>query len=346
MCGWVIMRWHLDQRLHLDWSYDYSALTFNRFAFQTATPENLPVPTAPNSAAGGSKGLKITVNKNDDEPGRFALSLYPKTANFSGDYVLKFDAFLNHASFADSGVGTSEFLTFGLNHSGDLVNWGVLSGAEQREDFAAQAVGGSGSDGLWFGVVGDDGAARGLQSWEGQAGQASRYLEGEAAGVPDRDGNGNPDDDGNEPFLRTQFPSPRFEAPGVLGKRWVQVEVSQVGDVITWKINGRIISRRTNTSPWKSGRVMVGYMDPFAGVAEVKGKVGCSSTIFALKRCAPWWSTPPTTPLRRVMGKPLWRRRSKTFAPMTALPSISLVLGRTIWSHRPWVIRSSRPTTC
>ncbi|MCX6863756.1 MAG: hypothetical protein NT050_12755, partial [Verrucomicrobia bacterium] len=85
----------------LDWSYDYSALTFNRFAFQTATPENLPVPTAPNSAAGGSKGLKITVNKNDDEPGRFALSLYPKTANFSGDYVLKFDAFLNHASFAD-----------------------------------------------------------------------------------------------------------------------------------------------------------------------------------------------------------------------------------------------------
>ena len=256
----------------LDWSYDYSALTFNRFAFQTATPENLPVPTAPNSAAGGSKGLKITVNKNDDEPGRFALSLYPKTANFSGDYVLKFDAFLNHASFADSGVGTSEFLTFGLNHSGDLVNWGVLSGAEQREDFAAEAVGGSGSDGLWFGVVGDDGAARGLQSWEGQAGQASRYLEGEAAGVPDRDGNGNPDDDGNEPFLRTQFPSPRFEAPGVLGKRWVQVEVSQVGDVITWKIDGRIISRRTNTSPWKSGRVMVGYMDPFAGVAEVKGE--------------------------------------------------------------------------
>jgi hypothetical protein len=256
----------------LDWSYDYSALTYNRFASQTATPETLAVPAAPNSAAGTSKGLKITVNKNDNEPGRFALSLYPKTANFSGDYVLKFDAFLNHASFADSGVGTTEYLTFGLNHSGNAVNWGVLSGAEQREDFATDAVGGDGSDGVWFGFVGDDGAARGFQTWEGQAGQPSRYLEGEAGGIPDRDGNGNPDDDGVEPYLRTQFPASRFEAAGVLGKRWVQVEVSQVGDELTWKIDGRIISRRTNTSPWKSGRVMIGYMDPFAGVSEVKGE--------------------------------------------------------------------------
>jgi hypothetical protein len=256
----------------LDWSYDYSALTYNRFASQTATPETLAVPAAPNSVAGTSKGLKITVNKNDNDPGRFALSLYPKTANFSGDYVLKFDAFLNHASFADSGVGTTEYLTFGLNHSGNAVNWGVLSGAEQREDFATDAVGGDGSDGVWFGFVGDDGAARGFQTWEGQAGQPSRYLDGEAGGIPDRDGNGNPDDDGAEPYLRTQFPASRFEAAGVLGKRWVQVEVSQVGDELTWKIDGRIISRRTNTSPWKSGRVMIGYMDPFAGVSEVKGE--------------------------------------------------------------------------
>jgi hypothetical protein len=256
----------------LDWSYDYSALTYNRFASQTATPETLAVPAAPNSVAGTSKGLKITVNKNDNDPGRFALSLYPKTTNFSGDYVLKFDAFLNHASFADSGVGTTEYLTFGLNHSGNAVNWGVLSGAEQREDFATDAVGGDGSDGVWFGFVGDDGAARGFQTWEGQAGQPSRYLDGEAGGIPDRDGNGNPDDDGAEPYLRTQFPASRFEAAGVLGKRWVQVEVRQVGDELTWKIDGRIISRRTNTSPWKSGRVMIGYMDPFAGVSEVKGE--------------------------------------------------------------------------
>ena len=256
----------------LDWSFDYATQTFNRFASQTASPETLPVPPAPNSAPGTSKGLKITVNKNDDEPGRFAVSLYPKTANLTGDYVLKFDAFLNHASYADSGVGTTEYLTFGLNHSGNLVNWGVLSGAEPREDFATEAVGGDGSDGVWFAVVGDDGAIRGLQTWEGRPGQPSRFLEGEAGGIPDRDGNGTPDANGGEPFLRTWFPGSRFEAPGVLGKRWLQVEVSQIGDVLTWRIDGRIIGRRINTSPWKSGRVMIGYMDPFAGVAEVKGE--------------------------------------------------------------------------
>lgn len=256
----------------LDWSYDYSGLTYNRFVSQTATPETLTVPAAPNSAAGTSKGLRITVNKNDDEPARFALNLYPKTTNFSGDYVLKFDAFLNHASFADSGVGTTEYLTFGLNHTGNLVNWGVLSGSEQREDFATDAVGGTGSDGVWFGFVGDDGAGRGFQTWEGRTGQPSRYLDGDAGGIPDRDGNGNPDDDGAEPYLRTQFPASRFEAAGVLGKRWVQVEASQVGDELTWRIDGRIISRRTNTSPWKSGRVMIGYMDPFPGISEVKGE--------------------------------------------------------------------------
>ena len=57
----------------LDWSFDYANQTFNRFASQTAAPETLPVPPAPNSAPGTSKSLKITVNKNDNEPGRFEI---------------------------------------------------------------------------------------------------------------------------------------------------------------------------------------------------------------------------------------------------------------------------------
>jgi hypothetical protein len=60
-------------------SYDYSALTYNCFASQTATHEALAVPPAPNSVAGTSKELKITVNKNDNETARFARSLSPLT---------------------------------------------------------------------------------------------------------------------------------------------------------------------------------------------------------------------------------------------------------------------------
>jgi hypothetical protein len=62
-----------------DGSYDYSALTDNPFASQTATPEALALPAAPNAAAGPSKDLKMTVNKNDNETARFARSLSPLT---------------------------------------------------------------------------------------------------------------------------------------------------------------------------------------------------------------------------------------------------------------------------
>jgi hypothetical protein len=184
--------------------------------------QTLPVPPAPNSASGTSKGLKITVNKNDDEPGRFALSLYPKSGPLTGDYVLKFDAFLNHAAFADSGVGTTEYLTFGLNHSGDLVNWGVLwvpSSARilPPTRWVGPAVTASGT-----GFVGDDGAARGFQAWEGRSGQPSRYLDGDEGGIPDRDGNGNPDDDGGEPYCDRVRPrgSSRRVSWASAGSRW------------------------------------------------------------------------------------------------------------------------------
>ena len=56
---------------------DYTAFIDNRFASQTAMPESLALPAAPNAAAGPSKDLKITVNKNDNETARFARSLSP-----------------------------------------------------------------------------------------------------------------------------------------------------------------------------------------------------------------------------------------------------------------------------
>ena len=58
---------------------DYTAFIDNRFASRTATPESLALPAAPKAAAGPSKDLKITVNKNANETARFARSLSPLT---------------------------------------------------------------------------------------------------------------------------------------------------------------------------------------------------------------------------------------------------------------------------
>lgn len=49
-------------------SHDYSARTDNRLASET-----------PKSVVGASKGLKIRVNKNDDDPGGISRSLHPLT---------------------------------------------------------------------------------------------------------------------------------------------------------------------------------------------------------------------------------------------------------------------------
>lgn len=251
---------------HIDWAFDYSAQPFNFFRSATDS-DALTVPAAP--SGGGTKGLKLTVNKNDDEAGRFAINLYPKGKNFSGNYVMKFDAFFNHASYFDTGAGTTEYLHFGINHKGDRVNWGVLSGAAMATAFATDAVGGKNSDGLWFAFAPDAGAARDFWAWEGVEGAGSKFIAASGA-IPDRNGDGAPDLNDADGYNASHFPSPPFEGPGAPSKRWVRVEVSQLDDVITWKLDGHIISRFTNNSAWKSGTIMLGYSDPFAGVAAVK----------------------------------------------------------------------------
>lgn len=260
----------VDNDYSIEWAYDYSGQVYNFFASATSDPDPRIVPLSPNSAPGETHAIKLTVNKIDDIAERFAINLYPKTTNFSGDFVVKFDAFLNHGAYADTGAGTTEYVLFGINHVGDKINWGVTSGASMASTFATDAVGGTASDGLWFGFVGDDGALRSFQAFEGVASGPSTFLDGALGGIPDRDGNGAADDDGSDPYIRTIFPAPPFEAAGLPGKRWVQVELSQIGNVIKWTIDGKTIGIRTNTSSWTSGRVMIGYADTFAGVAALK----------------------------------------------------------------------------
>jgi hypothetical protein len=64
------------------------------------------------------------------------------------------------------------------------------------------------------------------------------------------------------------FPAPTYETPGAPGKRWVQAEISQVNGVLTWWLNSEVVAQRTNTSPFLSGNIMLGYMDTFTSIAN------------------------------------------------------------------------------
>ena len=257
-----------DTDYKVDWSFDYGQQTYNLFADALdTTGQNLTVPPAPNSN-GTTKGVKLTVNK-DDIGARVVVNLYPKNQNFSGNYVLKFDMFMNHGSWGDIGGGTTENAWFGINHTGTGANWGVFSGNGLSSAFAAPIAGADTSDGLFFTVTCDGGGAKDLWALAGNAGGPPTVLFGDAGGILDLDGDTVPDHGDEQGNFQGTFTSPPFEAPGIIAKRWIPVEVSQIDNVVTMKLNGQVFSRYTNSTPWKSGTVMIGYADIFNSISTL-----------------------------------------------------------------------------
>ncbi len=254
----------------VDWAFDYGQTKFKVYRAADDIEGVLQsIPPAPHST-GTTKGLKIAVNKKDDEAARFAVNLFPKGQTFSGDFVFKFDLFLAHSAYLGGGTGTTEYGLFGINHSGDFVNWFALSGAGLRDDFKTSAVGRDGSDGLFFGITGDGGAARDAVSLQGGgAGQPPvPMLADPSGGLLDRNGDGVIDTDNGDPYFLRVFPPGKFEGAGYAGKRWLSVEISQVGTTVTWKIDGHIIAQRVNDTSFKSGTIMVGYADTFSSISD------------------------------------------------------------------------------
>lgn len=254
----------------IDWAFDYSQLKVKVYKSAADTePVEFNIPPAPNSK-GTTKGIRVAVNKKDDLAERMAVNLYPKGKTFSGDFTLKFDLFLAHSAYADNGVGTTEYAIAGINHGGEFVNWFALTGTNLRDDFKSTAVGRENSDGIFFGLTGEGGAARDFVSLQGGGpGQPPvPKLADSSGGLLDRNNNGAIDVDDSEAHFQNIFPSPRFEFPGMPGKQWLEVEISQVGTTVTWKINGNVVAQRTNDTTFKSGNVMLGYLDPFTSISD------------------------------------------------------------------------------
>jgi hypothetical protein len=257
-----------DTDYKVEWAFDYGQQTFNLFADALdTTGQSLTVPSAPNSN-GTTKGVKLTVNK-DDLGARIVVNLYPRNQSFSGNYVLKFDMFMNHGSWGDIGGNTTENAWFGINHTGAGANWAVFAGNGLSSAFAAPIAGADKSDGLFFTVTCDGGGAKDLWALAGNAGGPPSVLFGDAGGILDLDGDTVPDHGDEQGNFTGTFTSPPFEAPGIISKRWIPVEVSQVDNVVTMKLNGQVFSRYTNSTPWKAGTVMLGYADIFNSISTL-----------------------------------------------------------------------------
>lgn len=226
-----------------NWAIDYSTQTYVTNGVTSF------IPTAPSGT--GTHGLKVTCNKNDGTAATSALSLYPKGLTFSGDYILRFDAWVNYAGGPGGTNGSTEFASCGLNHTGTRVDW----------------AGGSASDGLFFTWAGD-GATGGddYRAYQGAGAAAPTLLSFANSGMS---ASGATRDHYSDPFFQSLFHSPAFETQGASGKHWIKCELAHINKNIYFQINGQLVAQRTNTTTYTSGAAMIGYMDPFASISSV-----------------------------------------------------------------------------
>lgn len=240
----------------VDWAFDYSNTTYTSNGVALKIP---PAPTSTNT----TRGVKVAVNKLDQVAEAAAVNLYPKGRSFSNNFALRFDMWINYNGGEYGGTGSTEFGIFGLNHSGTFANWSPP---------AANASAVPASDGVWYGVTGEAGAARDYRNYEGDpAGPPLEYT-GLTGGFLDRDGDGTVEQEAVSTTaadypLDVIYSRPPQETRGVPGKKWVRVEIRQLNDVITWVMDGYVISEKQNQSAWTSGNVMIGTMDNFNSIA-------------------------------------------------------------------------------
>ncbi len=195
----------------------------------------------------GTVGLKMEANNGDATAEAAAICLYPKSQTFSGRFDLKFDMWINYESL--TATGATEFAVWGINCSGTKAN------ADPT------IVNATDTDGYFWAITGDGGAARDARSYEGAPGSAATDLQPPEPGFIDDADNTNFDD-----LYLNLFPSPPAEIPGVAGKQWVRVKMSFRNGTYSVYLDDTLVYQRTDDT-YASGDIMLGYQDIFVSIA-------------------------------------------------------------------------------
>jgi hypothetical protein len=271
--------WNVLFASYLNGSADYNVVF--GYDYTSGSVGNLsPVPAAPHSTSGDTKGVYMTVNKNAGISA--GLNLYLKNYTFGSNYALRFDMFLVQNS-SGSTQSKVEDAIFGINHSGTRTNW-------FRNQVSGTSAPGSPtlSDGLWFDVgadgTGGGGANTDYGAWSGPTWTNSVGVVGPTNLI-------------NKLASTTRqiFKKPPFDAGPALGgsmantvinptPTWVQVEVSQIGNLITWKVNNTVIFSYPNTNlvagSYTNGTIMLGYTDPWDDLGNGSATSGEAGVIY------------------------------------------------------------------
>jgi hypothetical protein len=258
LLGQTLFQDSFDTDTSANWSvYQSSSDTAVFFGYDYSADG---IPAAPNSG-GSTFGVKFTANMVLPTAAA-GLNIVPNGQNFTGDYSVKFDLWMNvNGPFPGGGVGSTELASMGVGLAG---NGSLL--------WSGAAPAGTG----WFAVTGEGGAAQDYRAYVGSSLQPEgvAYF---ATGAATRD-NGNPYYAGTFPGGQTAPASQSGAFPqqtgglivGTVGMAWRQVEITRFGDSLTWSIDGLPIASLTGSGNGVAldGNISVGYFDPFTSVSD------------------------------------------------------------------------------
>ena len=244
--NWILTNSSANTRI--SFAYDYSGIGIS---------------SAPNSTGGTTKAVRFEANLSAGVAA--ALNISPIGKNFSGNYRLHFDMWINaNGPFPGGGTGSTEHLTAGVGTAGNQVEWNS-----------------GGADGAWFATDGEGQAtdtSGTLPDWRAYVGTALQttnsgvYSGGTAANV-----RGN-----NHPYYENVFPGgqplPAFQVAnypqqngaldvGTVGFAWRDVVINKTGSNVEWFIDGLRIAAITNAT-LAGSNIFVGYWDSFSSVSD------------------------------------------------------------------------------
>lgn len=247
----------LDADTSADWTINVSGPdTAVTFAYDYSADG---IPPAPHSSDGSSVGVKFQANMTS--PGATeGITLSPTGGQFSGDFRLRFDMWVNaNGPFPSGGTGGTEFVTGGIGSDGATVNLHSASGA-----------------GAWFAADGEGGSSRDYRAYKASSEQSV------ASGQYHVDTNNNSGQTLSG-YFSPQLPPQEQQAAysqqsgalsaGCAGFAWHTVEISVDASAGTarWTIDGLDIATldsNVGASFPIAGNIAVGYMDPYTSVSD------------------------------------------------------------------------------
>jgi len=226
----------------VDFAYDYSVLG---------------IPPAP--GGGGTRGMRFRCGNTVLEID--AISASPTNGNFTGNYRVKFDMWINYnGPMPDGGPGSTQNFDTGVGTTGDRVVW------RNNPD----------SDGVWFSATGDGADGNTGGDYDAYIGP---NIQNDDTGFYAA-GTSSPNSgirDAFHPFYAlwggqaapaaqlSLYPSQSGVANiGNAGMAWHTVVVTKATNVVVWAIDGITIATVTNDVLPLSTNVFIGYQDLFA----------------------------------------------------------------------------------